>query len=463
MNPAAAHAAPFAQAAPSWAQALACAYVLLPVAIFFLLYVAWWIAVPAVAALGWAIVSVLRRARRFVPDGLNVPLLFMAALWVFLCGGLGVLGQTFDWQKHYAVLNQLAGPGIAEPGGEVLRYALAWYLVPALLVKATGLKYALGWWTLLGVFLLFRLLADLAGGGRRALLVPAVFAVFSGADILGRAITGFQMGPLLHIEWWSRWIEYGSHTTSLTWVPQHALAAWLVVALIAGQLRELTLRSQLGLLLAATLLWSPFAAIGLVPFALLLVRRDTLADWRNWMALVVALPLVVYLTAGSGNLPASWPWTEPCDTPDLCFSGRNYLRFAAIEFLVPAVVLLAWRRDRIVLVATASLLLIPLFRFGAGNDFGMRGSIPALAALGMAAGLLLADSARLRYAVPMAAVLALGSITASLEIAQRFLDARVPSPTAMTFGQMFREAPAGDVQYLRPQYFAKPPEWLVRR
>jgi hypothetical protein len=133
------------------------------------------------------------------------------------------------------------------------------------------------------------------------------------------------------------------------------------------------------------------------------------------------------------------------------------LRFVLIEFLVPAAIVLAWRRDRDMLVAVAALLLIPLYRYGALNDFGMRSSIPALAVVAIGAGRLLVAAPGLRYTVPLCATLAFGSISAALDVGQRFLDAHGLPATAFTFPELFKIQPG-----VQAQYFARSPGWLLR-
>ena len=72
-----------------------------------------------------------------------------------------------------------------------------------------------------------------ASMGRRQRWLPLLaFVAFSGADGIGTLVTGFRFGPPWHLEWWIGWMEYGSHATSLFWVPQHAIPAWLGIAVL---------------------------------------------------------------------------------------------------------------------------------------------------------------------------------------------------------------------------------------
>lgn len=66
-----------------------------------------------------------------------------------------------------------------------------------------------------------------------------------------------------------------------------------------------------------------------------------------------------------------------------CFSWASYLRFLLVGIGVPATVLFftSEKYREYFWVAIASLCVIPLYKIGVTNDFGMRASIPALSVL----------------------------------------------------------------------------------
>lgn len=179
----------------SWPEAAACAYLLAPLFLFFLLYINVAIAVPACVLIAWCVWELCRSAARPRIDTMawSTPaLLILAAAWVFLGGSFGVTGLNSDWPKHFAVFNFLADAkhGLYAGPNEIMRYSIGWYLVPSAIAKATATgtywhAALLGVWSTLGVFIFFRLLVDLVGGGPRALRAPLVFILFSGADIIG--------------------------------------------------------------------------------------------------------------------------------------------------------------------------------------------------------------------------------------------------------------------------------------
>ena len=76
------------------------------------------------------------------------------------------------------------------------------------------------------------------------------------------------------LQWWAGWGQIAPNLFGVTWVPQHALPAWLGIGLLLAERR---LAVQYGaMLLTAVSLWSPFAAIGLAPFFLYALCREGL-------------------------------------------------------------------------------------------------------------------------------------------------------------------------------------------
>jgi hypothetical protein len=101
-----------------------------------------------------------------------------------------------------------------------------------------------------------------------------------------------------------------------------------------------------------------------------------------------------------------------------------YVIFVAVQLPQAAVVALCWRRlepglRTLAVLSIGMLLIIPMYRLGAHNDFSMRASIMPLALLAfvfasIVARLRLRDGANVVAAV--AVILGLGSFTPALEI-----------------------------------------------
>jgi len=357
---------------------------------------------------------------------------------LLICLGIGVIvmllggeGRLFyanvDWQVRDAVLREMSiNPWpFAYASGEMLRAPLGMYLVPALAGKLWGPAGAdfalLGQNSLLfGVVLAIG--STLFADRRRRLIALALFLAFSGLDILGQIKAGHGAGltPTAHIEGWGP-TQFSSTLTLAFWVPQHAMAGWIgALAILLWRVGRLPLGALLMLppLLA---LWSPLAALGLLPFLLHAAwvdvrgKRITLADFALPSAACgIALPSLVYLSAAGDAVGVRlYPIR-----PDV------YLTFLTIEIIPYLLVARAGRHSRFggatLAIATISLLVVPLIQIGWSIDFAMRASIPALAILALH----LADGLGGEWAMSAARrttllfLLAIGSVTGFTEIAR---------------------------------------------
>lgn len=386
---------------------VAVVYLLMPVGIFFMGWVQWPLAgVMSVLLLGLTLITWQQRQRLHLYDGVLCWRLvgigcLVALIWVSWIGLVGGFRLNMDWKTRMPILrdlSQLAWPiGYVEPNGTawVLRFPLGYYLVPAgvnrLLGGSETLARVLLWlWTVTGVSLFFTLLlrcvGEFAGRSWRVVFVTLGVCIgFSGMDAVGQWLT-LQGWPALgdHLEWWvGIHYQYSSITTQLFFVPNHALAGWLAALVVWRHQRVGLAWLPAGLLMLGVELWSPLVALGLAPF-LVGVAWLGRPSWRaamqrpEWMVCCVLMVAVgAYLTLGVSAHEGRGPVEE--DPPSWASSTMEYLLFTLMEWA-----LLAWVVGRkttqgwIFWVIVAQLLLLPLFRFGPGNDLVMRGSIPAL-------------------------------------------------------------------------------------
>jgi hypothetical protein len=377
---------------------LAVAYLALPVAVFFFTWLRPLYGIPlGLAALAGLPYLTGLRARIVCERTLAVGFA-VALVWATLSGaGHFFYANYVDWHLRDAVLRDLTSlpaPATYRIDGDVatiLRAPIGYFMVPALLGRIAGLGSApwfLYLWTLAGVFLF--LLQVLAGEKRWGALacIAGVVVLFSGMDS-----TQVSRGALLDItsykEWWAWPLYcYPSNSAGLFWAPNHSLPAWLGIALIyrcRDDRRFLSIAAWVG---ALTLLWSPLASIGLLPFFLALVWRHR-ADggWRPFFSLcnliaapLVAIPVVLFLMLAAQSI-------EPAAIADvdLLYRVRMYITFVLVEFGFLALALLRGHRDAIdplfFGIAIAMLLALPLFHFGPTNDLVMRASVPSLLVL----------------------------------------------------------------------------------
>lgn len=319
--------------------------------------------------------------------------------WSAFGGGSHFMYANTDWEIRDAVLGDLVNLewpvryASADGVPLILRSAIGFFLPPALLGKIVGLAYAalaVYVWTAVGVliFLLILPLPRTAGWPLALSLFLAIF--FSGMDFLGQVIsTGLLPIFPLRLEWWVP-LSYPSLTGQLLWAPNHCLPIWIATVL---SFRHRGSRAILPVTIAAlplTLVWTPFAAIGLIPFAALwVVNGIRNSGWHAvpWRTLIAAaafsLPIGLFLLIDIGHIESGGATAAGSTTVNAAWqhvSLSAYVLFVSCEFLFLALVLAPHVRTARAefWVAILVLLALPLIRFGPSNDFGLRLSAPAL-------------------------------------------------------------------------------------
>ena len=255
---------------------LAIIYLMLPVVIWLVGWHQWWLGVPASVTIVLESWRALSGSWKVSPRPLVLVLLLLAGGWVMATAAGGVFDvHNLDWVKHRAILLDLARgdwpvrlpfwvsdlsfyfPGEVELKGYLLRYYLAYYMVPGLLGKWFGiatLDWAVALWTWCGVALIL-LLFTRGFGGWKAIAASVIVISFSGMDIvrisllegwdwwnLSLEVEGWPQVELgrISLEWDERFftrIQYSSNMVGLMWVPQHFIAGALY-ALLLVQLRR---------------------------------------------------------------------------------------------------------------------------------------------------------------------------------------------------------------------------------
>jgi hypothetical protein len=321
-------------------------------------------------------------------------------------------------------------------------------MIPAAVGRAAGLGAA--HWALLAqsavvlTAILALIVRPLADAWRRT-VVLVVFFAFSGWDLLGALLrwgvlrsSGQPVAFDLHMEHWSGF-EYSSFVTDLFWAPNHALPALaLVAAYLCFRRGECSLPA-LALFAGLSVLWSPLALAGALPFLVLAAIRaapKSLAEARPWLLVAAAgashAPLAGYLAHARGSVLHRWTVLEPT-------FFVYFPLFLAIE--VAPILYMVLRReagdppvDRVELALVAAMLLaLPLYRVGASNDLMMRTSIFPLALGALVVGERVAGRiAARRWASlgPLGAALLLGACTPAFEIVKALVTPPVPPVTA---------------------------------
>lgn len=452
-------------------------YLALPVAVFFLAYGKPTVGIASAAFIAtalWRCATLVDRRSAFAVGMLDVYFVACSAAVVFLSGSFG--GGFFpnsDWLKHFAIFRFLSDNSTligSAPGydGATLRYYIGWYIVPAMLTKVAGYEALLpivSLWTTVGIYLFFRIVAQLSDAPKWRYALPLIFVAFSGADAIGTWLTGYHFGPAGHIEWWAGWVQYSSMVTDIFWAPQHALSAWLGIALAIRLKDSPASLAVFPVVTTALLLWSPFTAIGVAPFYLWAMVKSlrSLRLIDGFIAVLMLMVTIVigkYLMAGgsAGDMVFRAVWERHCGPQSLCFTGPHYLQFVALETLGFLALLHIAKRfhEPNLWIATAILLTMPLFTFGGANDLNLHATIPALALLAIGSWHTMTNSSWLMK-VAILVLLIAGVATPLGEIRRSFSMADGPRPS-ITMSTFVKGVPS-----LRQQYLIERAPWMVRK
>jgi hypothetical protein len=404
---------------------------------------------PFVAILGAGgillLLTLLVRAepRHAAVDRISVATLltcFAIAACLFVVGGEGrFLYANFDWQVRDAVLGDMGHnpwPFAYAVDGTayVLRAPVGMYLVPALLggVSQTARDLAL----LASNSVMLGLLLALGGSlfeRRSRWIALLVFVLFSGLDIVGTQIVVSNGGyaSFDHLERWMAMMQYSSAITQILWVPQHAMAGWAAAVLYLLWRREMLSPAFLISVIPLSALWSPLALLGTIPFALFAGIRLTVARKLSAsligvavVSVIIAAPGLLYLTTDAGKVVSGFQ----------AFALLHYVLF--ILFEVGLYLLLVWsRRAEVALdkasfaIVAGSLLLMPLYHIGSGEDFMMRASIMPLALLAyFVAQCVTLDYRASRSRIALMLVLAFGAVTGLKEVTRAVRNQPAPPP-----------------------------------
>ncbi|SNT27676.1 hypothetical protein [Tropicimonas sediminicola] len=394
------------------------------------------------------------------PAGLSLrqftPIAAILFCWSIFSGIGGFGFQNSDWIAHNGLLNHLSReswplilhpPG--DPTGEPFYYVyyVAFYLPAALVGKLAGwtaANVALFLWAFFGLLLAmawFLRLLDLDAGTRGIFLVAPVFALFSGLDIVGWVLVRGGLPELgEHIEWWTgKPLQYSSISTLLFWVPQHAIAAWILTGVTMFYILSGLAPISVGVFYAFSALWTPFAVVGALPFAVLALvialRRHRISEVFSLSNLVLAplalAPVALFITANTFSFPFQFAIDE--DWPSFL---RTYSLFILLEIgvFIPPLWFLA--RDRLLKaphapwfwVSVFVFLALPLIVMGFANDIVMRGSIPAFFVLGMLCAYALLGTGPMLARLFLIAALCVGAMTPLAEIVRSAQGYTLPPP-----------------------------------
>ncbi len=267
-------------------------YLALPFLIFSAGFLKWYFAIPVCACILAAVFLSCRDSKamfslpfeRFTALRITGGIVIIIAM-VLLSGIGNVLWQNNDHATRNTLFDILVNYSwppkyITDAGNEVgIVYYIGFWLPSALLGKITSLGMGYVFqviWAVLGLSIIWYLLCVIH---KKVVIYPLViFLFFGGMDIIGhRLVTvlydqltnlqigtwAFSQGSALttHIEWWSAYYQYSSHTTQLFWVFNQCLPVWIATLVLLLEKNNKNLVFIMGL----TLLSSTLPFIGLIP------------------------------------------------------------------------------------------------------------------------------------------------------------------------------------------------------
>ncbi|MCR4656802.1 MAG: hypothetical protein K5770_11320 [Lachnospiraceae bacterium] len=418
---------------PDGLKLAAFAYLYIPVIIFFMTWLKWYLALPACAAVAYSLAMLFSREdheedKRGVLFWALAALVFVLCLfWCCLSGIGGFVLQSGDFPKHNIILKDLINCGwpvrYRMRGREgVLSYYIGGYIVPALFGKIAGGSFdmaqdALLVWTALGIFIsvliIFRCIekrmeafdsekgmSDISaakipfnreGSKKTEISLIAVFFVLFTFATFVCPLSGifakwypWEAGDGVH--WLSNtiFIQYSSNITLLSYVFPQAVPALLSVSLLRSMRREY---DKWGLILAPLALYSAFVFLGMAILMATIFAADAITgrgeclksgnilSVYNICSAFTALCLVLNLL---GVILQEKPESIAMSLELIDYTGYVHtLVFFEVSWLL-WVLILSRHKSVLILAASINLFFYPFLKMGYYNDLCMRASIPAL-------------------------------------------------------------------------------------
>ena len=431
-------------------------YLSLPLFLFCVLWLKLYIALPILLIFIYIIIRLLRRKGTAADNilELNFPAIILIILAVlFWCYTSGIGGGFYQsWDQHFknAAFRDLINfkwPVIYERYNIGLVYYFGIWIVPALMGKLViflGFSKNVAWifaniflylWCTLGLLLSMLLLCSYCKCHKflKVLMLLGVFMAFSSPDIIGHFIVNgiYFTG---NIEWWSVDFALRSNTTSIFWAYNQAIPLWLAGSLFLEAGKE----KYIPLVLVLTLFYSPFCAIGLVPFYFYFIlmyikkkvsennKKDIVSYFiniENVFAYLVILP-ILYLfytsntSVGSG-LRLIW---QQFDMSFMSTVFIEYVLFICIEVLTLFFCLLIIDRHNVyIYISCISILLLSMMIIGEGTEVAFRisATMPAVFFLSVVSIKELSEIKKINYkAYILGALILIGAITPLMEYAR---------------------------------------------
>ena len=379
-------------------------YMVIPIVIFFLTWLRWYVGIPVTAVLlfgGWYLQKDIFKdfhSCLVIPRKGIILIGILIFVWVYTTTIF--FYQTWDQHWRNALFRDMcnyAWPVVYEQTGNALVYYLMQWIVPALFGKIAGFtvaNLALWVWNSVGIFVAFLCISTIVIPRKdsHVWIVLLVLIVWGGLnefgyiwiDVLGQG--GYVLGS--GFGWPDMYYGYGYQYTPndalLAWVYNQTIVPWIGITIFL-LCQKVNHYAFLGLCI---LPYGPIPFIGAVIFFVVdflnklmigkkfEVFKQTLSI-PNICASISIFP--VFLLFFRANIVAQhtgfYQVQEPFGIKHLTFLFVFYcLEFGVYCFIVRK----EYKNSVIFYTIIISLMIIPHIQLGYGRDFCMRASIPAL-------------------------------------------------------------------------------------
>jgi hypothetical protein len=391
-------------------------YIVLPILIFFVSWLRWYIGIPAAGILTFGLWSLLKTHYLSNDSVMQIPkwpILFTSLailLWLWTSGIGGYFVPVYDSPWRLAIFRDLVNfnwPVIYPQTGNGFVYYFMYWMVPALFGKLFGFSAGnvfLFLWTYIGLMISFLLILYLchAFTSSKIWIAAVLFFGFSGLNIVGASITtifGINLYPF-SLSSMQGWLDslfngysfnffYRSNNECLIQVFNQAIPLWITVPLILEN-KKVSTFMFIGLCL---LPFAPLPFIGLLPIFFVLAVPWAIKEIKekkikamfkeifsipNLSALVTIFPIIYlfFSCSISGSQFRMLPLEDFNKLRVVCLILFYILEFGIITLLICP----KYRKSSVFYTVIVSLMLIPFFELGVpgGRDFCMNASIPAL-------------------------------------------------------------------------------------
>jgi hypothetical protein len=439
----------------------------------------------------------------------SLVLLTLCVAWIYFSGIGSYAMCRWDYVKHNIMFSYLLDHKLPiETNWEgrrfILHYSLAYYITPVrlkeafeLLLPHASLNFILFLTYSSAVYFSLWILAR--GEAMFALVLFFVMSLAGGLDLLGMVafnvkpivatLPGLDIGIPMNTEWWGVPYAPQSLTMNLYWAPQHFFAALIGTALVFAFMqfsRPLTVTLvDASIVVAASVFWSPYSALGLAVLTLLKFVIDNDGRLLRKLCQEGVAPLLTFWSLfacafAAALALAAWLFLAaavPLSPPRLLINYSNvraWLLTYSLNYapLILAFILTCWphawgayrnvgpeqaayHNVHLTLAAclTASAAIL-LFTHGYFNDWAMRTTLPLSIALAVALTQVLLGKMKWAYLAGLFAILPLSSASSMSEIALGALAA----PNCAPYGAFSLK----DIGPLASQYEGRPDSILYR-